>query len=300
MSSFEIIQKEVSLVFDSGQDGIQNLDPLRAPNSNDSSSVFSVQFDEPIEIPKNAIAPVLSVEEAIIYNNNPNLVNGGVVTIADVGGANPQIINIPPGNWATDELQEQIALASGLETVDIGGGSKRDQIEIVGVNALNKVQIINNSGKGGVPLKEVTFSSEFYDVLGFDATQFPIAGVANKQIVKLGTKTAQVQALNYYLVATDLIADGIRFNNDYNQIVAQVPIDANTGSAILYRPMIPAKIPVDELKGIVRSTVQVRLLKNDLTLANTFGDDWSVRFSIKWKELLHLDVHKPNPTRRVN
>jgi hypothetical protein len=146
MSSFEIIQKEVSLVFDSGQDGIQNLDPLRAPNPNDSSSVFSVQFDEPIEIPKNAIAPVLSVEEAIIYNNNPNLVNGGTVIIADNGGANPQIIDIPPGNWATDELQEQIALLSGLPTVDIGGGSKRDQFEIVGVNALNKVQIINNSG----------------------------------------------------------------------------------------------------------------------------------------------------------
>lgn len=293
MSTYQIVTKEIVLVFDSAGLGSTNIDPLKPG----SESIFNVQFDEPLTIPTDAIDPILEVQEAIIFNTNPNLVNGSTFKI----GTAPYII--PPGNWGTQELESEMNSIANLPKVQIvTGGDFVPAIQITGVDAQNKVRVTFNTQKEGTtPALTLTLGSELLTIIGFDISQnqitVPPGGGSESET---GNNQAEIQALNYYLIASDIVADGIRFNNDYQQIIAQVAIDANPGSAIIYRPVIPATMPVDELIGATRSSIQMRLLKNNLTLANTGGESWNVRVAIRYKLMVHLDVTNPNPTKKVD
>ena len=297
MSTYQIVTKEIVLVFDSSGLGSTNIDPLKPG----SESIFNVQFDEPLTIPTDAIDPILEVQEAIIFNTNPNLVNGSTFQIDSI---TPYII--PPGNWGTQELESEMNSIANLPKVQIvAGGDFVPAIQITGIDAQNKVRVTFNTQKLGgttpTPSQTLKLGSELLEIIGFDPSQDTItvpAGGGSKS--ETGNNQAEIQALNYYLIASDIVADGIRFNNDYQQIIAQVAIDANPGSAIIYRPMIPATMPVDELIGATRSSIQMRLLKNNLTLANTGGESWNVRVAIRYKLMVHLDVTNPNPMKKVD
>ena len=293
MSTYQIVTKEIVLVFDSSGLGSTNIDPLKP----ESESIFNVQFDEPLTIPRDAIDPILEVQEAIIFNTNPNLVNGSTFEIDSTP------YTIPPGNWGTQELESEMNSIANLPKVQIvTGGDFVPAIQITGIDAQNKVRVTFNTQKlATTPSQTLTLGSELLDILGFDISQntitVPLGGGTQSET---GNNQAEIQALNYYLIASDIVADGIRFNNDYQQIIAQVAIDANPGSAIIYRPMIPATMPVDELIGATRSSIQMRLLKNDLTLANTGGESWNARVAIRYKLMVHLDVINPNPMKKVD
>jgi hypothetical protein len=268
MSKFEIVQRNISLVLDSGDEGVQ----LIGPDPNNKSQ-FNVQFDEPITIPVHAINPTIEVDEAIIYNNEPNFVS---ISEFKYDGL-PYYV--PIGNWGLNELSEFMTFLIR----DLPANST-DKIQITGVDAISQVQVLST--------KNIEFvSTNFFDVLGFSATQNPILGGKTT----LGDNKAKVNAIDYYLIACDIVSNGIRYNNDYNQIVAQVAITQETGSAIIYAPIQPALIPMDEAKGMIRSRVQARLLNNRLEPANTNGESWSVRLRIKWSEIHRFDVSNLDP-----
>jgi hypothetical protein len=265
MSKFEIIDRNISLVLDSSDAGVQIVG-----NDPENKATFNVQFDEPITIPIHAIHPTIEVDEAIVFNNEANFVTDTPYTY------DGQPFILPLGNWGLDEL-------SAFMTTQIEPAYATDKIQFNGIDAISQVQVLST--------KNLILSQNFYDVLGFTALQNPITGGE----ITLGTNKARVNAIDYYLIGCDIVADGIRYNNNYNQIVAQVAITQENGSAIIYAPIQPSLIPMDEAKGTVRNKIQARLLNSRLEKANTRGENWSVRFRIRWKEIKHFDVYGLDP-----
>ena len=88
---------------------------------------------------------------------------------------------------------------------------------------------------------------------------------------------------------------GIRFNNDFAQVISVVHITTGAGGLIVFTPIQPAIIPTPELLGVLKSRIQLRLLKNDLSPVDTRSTNWSARVRIRWKEARRLDVLNIEP-----
>ena len=81
---------------------------------------------------------------------------------------------------------------------------------------------------------------------------------------------------------SDLTNAGIRFNNNYNQTVAQVLIDVSPGSQITYKPFNPAVIASQELAGTIRNNIRVWLTDDKNRRVNTNNEYYSCRLVIKY------------------
>jgi hypothetical protein len=264
-TSSKIIDRNISLVLDSNGSQIIGQDP-------NNQSQFSVQFDEAIVIPKHALNPTLEVDSATIINNEPNF------TVESTFTYNNRPLTVPIGNWGVSELEDYMNAL-----IQTAPGTTADVITLKGIKAIAKIQITSTAA--------LNLEDDFLPVLGFEASQMDI----QPNTTTTGNLNAKVAALSYYLISSDILSDGIRFNNNYNSILAQIEITQQPGSAIIFAPINPALIPVEELKGSIRSRIQVRLLTSDLKPANTLGESWSCRVRIKWKELQEITVANVHP-----
>ena len=270
MSTVEFINKEISLVFDSASDGVQILG-----SDTNNKSAFQVNFDEPVYLPAEVIDCTLQVDEVIVSNVSPNITEDSDFIYNGV------TYTIPIGLWSIDELQgEMNSLISPFDA---------NNIRLTGINAIGKVRISNIfslSFPGGL-------SNQLVVLLGLSASQTTIAPGSITQ----GDNVARFDVLDSYVVVSDLVSNGIRYSNDYRQVIAQVHITIGSGGLIVFSPVQPAIIPTPELLGTTKSRVILRLLKNNLEPADTRGTNWSVRVRIKWKEMRMLDVANIKPTR---
>jgi hypothetical protein len=273
-STVEFINKEISLVFDSGSSGVQILGP--DPNN---KAEFSVSFDEPLTLPAHGIDCTLSTDEVIVTNNNPNITEPSDFTYNGI------TYTIPIGLWSVSELEDEMNFLIAPLPVPI---VEDTHVTLTGVQALGKVRIYNELGldfPGGS-------SNQLVTLLGLAVGQLPIP--AGTTI--LGDNIARFDVQDSYVVATDLVSNGIRFNNDYAQVISVVHITTGAGGLIVFTPVQPAIIPTPELLGITKSRIEMRLLNNDLSPVDTRQTDWSVRVRIKWKEVRRLDILNMQPS----
>jgi len=273
MTSIEFINKEISLVFDSGSSGVQILGP--DPNN---KAEFSVRFDEPLTLPPHGIDCTLQTDEVIVTNNNPNISEPSDFTYNGI------TYTIPVGLWSVSELEDEM----NFLIADIPAPTVLDtHVTLTGVQALGKVRIYNELGldfPGGA-------SNQLVSLLGLSVAQLPIP--ADTTII--GDNVAQFDVQDSYVVATDLISNGIRFNDSFAQVISVVHITTGAGGLIVFTPVQPAIIPTPELLGITKSRVEMRLLKNDLTPVDTRESNWSARVRIRWKEMRKIDVLNQEP-----
>jgi hypothetical protein len=266
-STVEFINKEISLVFDSGSSGVQILGP-----DQNNRAEFSVRFDEPLTLPPHGIDCTLQTDEVIVTNNNPNITEPSDFTY----GVNTY--TIPVGLWSVSELEDEMNFLIGATDKDIA---------LTGVQAVGKVRIYSKLAldfPGGL-------SNQLVTLLGLTIGQLPIPAGDTIQ----GNNIAQFDVQDSYVVATDLVSNGIRFNNDFAQVISVVHITTGAGGLIVFTPVQPAIIPTPELLGTIKSRIEMRLLKNDLTPVDTRQTDWSARVRIKWKEVRRLDVLNLEP-----
>ena len=273
MATVEFINKELSLVFDSASSGVQIIGP--DPNN---KAVFNVSFDEPLSIPPHGIDCTLQTDEVIVTNNNPNL------TIPSDFIYNGFTYTIPIGLWSVSELEDEMnSLIAPLPAPTV----QDTHITLTGVQAIGKVRIFNELG--------LTFpspaSNQLVALLGLSVAQLPLVPLS----VTEGDNLAQFDVQDSYVVATDLVSNGIRFNNDYAQVISVVHITTGAGGLIVFTPIQPAIIPTPELLGVLKSRIQLRLLKNDLSPVDTRSTNWSARVRIRWKEIRRLDVQNLEP-----
>ena len=118
------------------------------------------------------------------------------------------------------------------------------------------------------------------ELLGFDALQYgPYLG---SPLNTLAPNVAALNTVNYFLLASDLVQKGIRFNNRYNQVISQILINVAPGSQIVSTPFNPAKTDAQELAGAKRTNLRFRLTDERLRPVNTNGEYFTARVVIKY------------------
>ena len=123
------------------------------------------------------------------------------------------------------------------------------------------------------------------DVLGFDGDEPYFA-----TIVYTGTSIPRINAYNFYLLRMDIVDKGIRFNNNFSHIVEVILIDVEPGQQILTRPVHPPTSEVQHLAGRPINRIRVELLKDDLTPADTNGENYYARVAIKYWEPIEINL----------
>jgi hypothetical protein len=118
------------------------------------------------------------------------------------------------------------------------------------------------------------------DILGFNGVIYGTYPSAPQNIS--APNVAQFNTVNYFLIHSDLVEQGIRFNNQYNQTISQVLIDVAPGSQIVSKPFNPAKTDCDRLAGAKIDTFTIWLTDDKQREVNTNGEYFTARIVIRW------------------
>jgi hypothetical protein len=272
-----MVPEEISLLVSS--------DPTQgAINITQGGSQFEIQLEEPIEIPKDALNVNVSVEEATVWWVVPNIITGVNDTFyvfGDIQGGGTQLFTVKIEQGLYDLTGLNNSLQSGLElqgarTID-GGGNPLPLVSFSPDDATQKVLIRFNYPNVYVDFQPANTPRE---IMGFDALQYgPFVGAPINQ---LAPNTASFNQVNYFLIASDLVQKGIRFNNRYGQVITQVLINVAPGSQIISTPFNPAKSNAQELAGAKRTNIRFRLTDDKLRPVNTNGEYFTARVVIRY------------------
>lgn len=274
-----LIPQEISFLVtsDPGQGAI---------NRSADGSKFELQLDDPIQIPKEALNINLSVEESTVWWTVPNVISGLNDTFYVFGDDNqavpvPQLftVTIPQGLYdlvlLNNSLQLQLENA-GARTLD-ALSQPLPLISLTSDSATQKAVIRFNYTNVTVDFQPADTAR---DLLGFDALLYgPFVGAP---INVIAPNVAALNTVNYFLITSDLVQKGIRFNNRYNQIVSQVLIDELPGGQIVSTPFNPAKISAQELSGSKRSNLRFSLTDENLLPVDTNGEFYTARIVIRY------------------
>jgi hypothetical protein len=183
-------------------------------------------------------------------------------------------ITLPQGLYDLNAMQN--AISTQLENE--GASSTTEPIiSLVADTASQRVNI-----RFPFPTSRVDFTqpNTIREIIGFPPTNIGNFTDAPKTIT--GSDTPAFNAVNYFLLHTDLTNLGLRFNNQYAQVVSQILIDRPPGSQILSRPFNPPRIAVPELIGATRSSIRVWLTDDQNQRVNTNGEYYSARMKIEY------------------
>jgi hypothetical protein len=272
-----MVPEEISLLVSS--------DPTQgAINRTSDGSQFEIQLDESIEIPKDALNVNVSVEESTVWWVVPNIItaqNDTFYIFGDLAAGGTQLFTVKIEQGLYDLTGLNNSLQSGLEalgarTLD-GGGNPLPLVSLAPDDATQKVLLRFNYPNVTVDFQPANTARE---ILGFDALLYGPYPSAPLNI--LAPNTAAFNQVNYFLIASDLVQKGIRFNNRYNQVLTQVLIDVAPGSQIVSTPFNPAKSSAQELAGAKRSNIRFRLTDDKLRPVNTNGEYFTARVVIRY------------------
>jgi hypothetical protein len=183
-------------------------------------------------------------------------------------------ITLPQGLYDLNLLNT--AVATQLENE----GASSTSEAIVSFNADNATQKVNIRLPFPSSSVDFTRAQTPRAILGFNSQM--VGPEPSAPINVLAPNTAAFNQVNYLLLHTDLTNLGIRFNNQYSQVVSQILIDRPPGSQILFNPFNPARISVPELIGSTRTSIRVWLTDDQNRPVNTNGEEFSARFKIQY------------------
>ena len=210
-----------------------------------------------------------------VIPSTDNLVNG-VTSFSRYrsGVAQSFVVTIPVGLYDLDGINNTIQRELEVQ------GAKTDPSPLISFSAddaTQKVQMRLNYTDVSV---DFTQAGTPRTILGFDALVYGPSPLAPIDI--LAPNTAGFNTVNYFLIQSDLVQRGIRFNNVFNQTIAQVLINVLPGSQIVSTPFNPAKTNAQELAGTKRSNLRFRLTDDRGLPVNTNGEYWSARIVIEY------------------
>ena len=267
----QYVEQEISMIFSSDPtNGARNL-------SSDGSS-FEVQFEDGLRIPSNAVNCTVSCEASSIWNSVPNIISGVnnklyITGLSSSDVLTPYIITIPQGLYDLNDLNE--AIIRELENA----GAKSSPSPLISLSADDATQKVELKFHYISTLVDFTQPDTPRDILGFDAGVYTVLTVPQ---TILAQNVASFNTVNYFLLHSDITTKGLRFNNNYNQTIAQVLIDVRPGSLINYQPFNPPKITCPELIGTNRKNLRFWLTDDKNRLVNTNSEYYSLRVVIRY------------------
>ena len=278
-------------------------DPTQgAKNVSKNGSRFTVRLEEAIEIPKNAMNVSLSVPEATVWWTVPNIITGENDRLYVTGPtqANPaaiqsSVLTIPLGLYDASGLNETVQNLlenAGYQTTDGVPAISKPIFTFTTDEATSKIII-----RFEYPTVSIDFTpiDTPRDILGFNALVYGPYVTAPQNIT--APNVAGFNTVNYFLLHSDLVEQGIRFNNSYNQTMAQVLIDVAPGSQIVSKPFNPAKSDCSRLAGSRIDTFSVWLTDDAQREVNTNNEYFTARISIRW---LHPHALHENQVKSVS
>ena len=239
-----------------------------ALNKSENGSSFQVSLEKGLIIPQEAVYCWLVCQSAEIWNTSPNIKTGINDKLYVEDGMGVLLITIPQGLYDIPLLNAEI------DRQMIAGGRPASSIIIIGNNATQKtfIQVLTIG-------TEINFTQPdtIRDILGFQSLLL-VSTIVNELFT--GTNVAAFNNIDFFILHTDLVSHGLRENNRYTQSVAQVLIEAPTGSQIIHQPDNPSEIPCNELIGSKKNIINVWLTDQDNNRIDTAGENFSLRVVI--------------------
>lgn len=236
--------------------------------SSDGSS-FQVNLDNGLIVPDQAKYCWLVCQSAEIYNSSPNVKTGVNDQFRITDGSGTLTMTIPQGLYDIPLLNEEI------DRQIVASGRPTNSIVISGNNATQKTFITVLTSGTSV---NFTIANSLRDLLGFQS--LILGPTVSGNVIFNSNDVASFNNIEYFILHTDLVNHGLRINNRYTQAVAQVLIDAPTGSQILHQPQNPPEIPCNELIGNKKTLINVWLTDQNNYRVSTSGEDFSFRIVI--------------------
>ena len=267
-----MIPEEISMIVSS--------DPAAgAINRSPDGSYFEIQLQDGLQLPKDALNVNIAVEEATIWWVIPNIITGENDTLYITGPDVSDVVQnytvvIPQGLYDLSGLNQ--AVLRELENL----GAKINPDPLITMTPDEPTQKVEMRFNYATVEVDFTQTDTPREILGFNSAVYgPYLGAP---VNILADSIAQFNQVNYFLVHSDLTNKGIRFNNNYNQTIAQVLIDVAPGSQIVSQPQNPAKIPAQELAGAKRTNLRIWLTDDQNRSVNTNGEYFTARIVIHY------------------
>ena len=259
-----------------------------ATNIQYGGGYFEVQLDgEGLGIPKDAEGVEVAVTNATVWFNTSNIIEGVNDTIYVFGdntsaGTELFTVKIAEGLYGVEELNASILLkleALGARTLD-GVGNYLPLISLSGDNATQKIILRFNYTNVYV---DFSLPTTFREIIGFDALQY--GAYAGAPLSILAPNVAAFDRVNYYLIHSNLVSKGIRFNNQFNQTIGRVLIDVPPNKEIVSAPFNPPKSHADNLSGSSLRLLRFWLTDDKQRYVNTRGESfpWTAEITITYK-----------------
>ena len=265
-----------------------------ASNVSKNGSRFTVKLEEAIEIPRLALNVTLSVEEATVWWSVPNIIfnENDKLYVTGPTQANPAInqtavLIIPQGLYDAPGLNESIQNLlenAGFQTTSGIPEISKPIFTISTDDATSKIVI-----RFEYPTVEIDFSQNQTprEILGYESEVYGPYILAPQNVP--APSVAGFNTVNYFLIHSDLVQQGIRFNNNYNQTIAQVLIDVAPGSQIVSKPFNPAKSNCSRLAGSRIDRFNIWLTDDSQREVNTNSEYFTARIVIRWLHPHFLD-----------
>lgn len=272
-----LIPEEMSLIVSS--------DPTQgAVNVSQDGSSFELLLDQPITIPKEALNVTVSVSEATVWWTVPNIikdVNDKMFVFGNLRGGGTKLFElvIEQGLYDLPGLNNSIVNSletAGAQTLD-SSGDPLPLITIASDDSTQKVLIRFNYTNVTV---DFTQSNTFRKILGYDSKV--VGPFGSVPINNIADNVAAFNTVNYFLLTSNLVEKGIRFNNRFAQIVSQILINVSPGSQIISSPRHPPEISAQFLAGQQKANLRFSLTDDQLRAVNTNGEYYSARIIIKY------------------
>lgn len=243
-----------------------------AKNKSVDGSRFDITLDQPIQIPFAARNVTIAMEEAVVWWVMPNIVSGVNSNFELDDGVNPPYsVSVPTG------LYNLFQLEASINSLIVSAGGASGIFNFLEDTSTQKVVIrINVVGA----FVDFTIANSVREILGFASVLVGPFGSA--PIDTSGANTAAFNTIEYFLIHTNLVDEGVRVNNQYSQIVGTVLIDESPGNQIKSRPFNPPKSSADTLIGQKQNIIHAWITDQDNNPVNTNGEDWTARLVIRY------------------
>ena len=267
-------------------------------NSNLSmdGSYFEIRLeDEGLKVPRDARNCNISVINASIWNSVPNIVTGVedkfYITGPDnMGQLTNFIVTIPQGLYSVNNLVEFIEqdLANQGASTELNG-KLTNLVDFQTNTATQKIVLVLN-----YPNVVIDFSpvDSIDNILGF---QDEIVSVPSGPLVLVpyyveAPSVARFNALDYFLINSDLSNAGLRINNKYNNTIARVLVDVEPNSQIVYNPQHLIKTNANHLVGTARTSFALELTDQTGRRVDTSGEYWSALIVISYHHPVRVNI----------
>jgi hypothetical protein len=269
---------------------------LGARNVSADGSSFSVQLDNPIGVPREAVEAEISCTSAsiwwTIFNLSADLGNNKLYLYSEWSdGINPPPAGSP--NWTItipDGLYSVSGLNSAMAREIANLGLPGNLISLGGDESTQKTTL-SFSGAGYRTYIDFTPVDTFRLILGYEARQAPVfANQSTDGFTELSDNVARFNTIDAFLIETDLISDGIPTNNISSGNIARVGINVSPGSLITHQPFNPDVVSARELIGQTKNAFNFRLLDQSYNRVNTNTEIWSFVVKLDYYIPEHLSV----------